>query len=122
MKDAARAAEFRIVMTYPKGTSAFATSHKHSGHQKPSEVNTEGEMGATETVLRVEVPTFAARTRFLRRRLGVIEKRIKDMEIIKGECDRDAHRDAKRLAMGGFAMLVVYWAAVARLTFWDYGW
>ncbi|KAG7095983.1 hypothetical protein E1B28_006666 [Marasmius oreades] len=34
----------------------------------------------------------------------------------------EAQRGARRMALGGFGMLVVYWAAVARLTFWDYGW
>ncbi|KAG6810914.1 hypothetical protein H0H92_009844 [Tricholoma furcatifolium] len=43
------------------------------------------------------------------------------MEALKLECDHEARRGARRMAMGGFGMLVVYWAAVARLTFWDYG-
>jgi hypothetical protein len=76
----------------------------------------------SEMELRVEVPTSADRTRYLRRKLGLIEARIRSMEVIKGNCDREAHRGATRLAVGGFAMLLVYWGAVARLTFWDFGW
>jgi hypothetical protein len=52
----------------------------------------------------------------------VIRKRLVEMDGLKRECDREAHRGAKRIAVGGFGMLVVYWGGVARLTFWDYGW
>lgn len=78
--------------------------------------------GIQETLLDVEVPTFADRTRFLRRRLAIIEDKLREMEVLKQECDAEAHRGAKRMAVGGFGMLIVYWGAVARLTFWDYGW
>jgi hypothetical protein len=44
------------------------------------------------------------------------------MEKVKRECDHIAHRSARRLALGGFAMLLVYFGGVARLTFWDLGW
>ena len=44
------------------------------------------------------------------------------MESLKRACDVEAHRGARRMAMGGFGILIVYWGAVARLTFWDYGW
>jgi hypothetical protein len=78
--------------------------------------------GITETLLRVSVPTFADRTRFLRRRLNLIEGRLQDMESLKAKCDAEARQGARRMALGGFGMLVVYWGAVARLTFWDFGW
>ncbi len=55
-------------------------------------------------------------------RLNAIEHQLKGMEELKAQCDREAHRGARRMAVGGFGMLVVYWGAVARLTFWDYGW
>ncbi|EPQ50546.1 hypothetical protein GLOTRDRAFT_123551 [Gloeophyllum trabeum ATCC 11539] len=100
IRDAARQAEFEICITVPKS----------------------GEGEAEETVIKVEVPTFADRTRFLRRRLDAITRELERMEGLKRECDREAHRGARRVALGGFAMLVVYWGAVARLTFWDYGW
>ena len=74
------------------------------------------------SVIQVEVPSFADRTRFLRRRLQVVERELDGMETLKRQCDEEAHRGARRMALGGFGMLVVYWGAVARLTFWDYGW
>lgn len=101
IRDAARATEFRIhISTY--------------GQE-------EGD-GAEETVITVDVPTFADRTRFLRRRLQVVEGELKEMEGLKTMCDRLAHKGARRMAVTGFGILVVYWGAVARLTFWDYGW
>ncbi|TFK52783.1 hypothetical protein OE88DRAFT_1711675 [Heliocybe sulcata] len=104
IRDAAREAEFEICISKNPGAS-------------PSE-----ERAGEETAIRVEVPTFADRTRFLRRRLDAITAELARMEGLKNECDREAHRGARRVAVGGFAMLVVYWGAVARLTFWDYGW
>ena len=70
----------------------------------------------------MEVPSFADRTRFLRRRLARVEAELAQMETLKRTCDDAAHRGARRLAVGGFGMLLAYWGAVARLTFWDYGW
>ncbi|KAJ3888650.1 hypothetical protein GG344DRAFT_79535 [Lentinula edodes] len=98
IRDAARAAEFSI-------------------HITPDASN-----GGQEQVITVRVPTFADRTRFLRRRLDAINHQLATMEGLKRECDREARKGARRMALGGFGMLVVYWAAVARLTFWDYGW
>ena len=51
-----------------------------------------------------------------------IEQELERMESLKRSCDVEAHRGARRMAMGGFGILIVYWGAVARLTFWDYGW
>ncbi|KAF9045596.1 hypothetical protein BJ165DRAFT_1415525 [Panaeolus papilionaceus] len=76
----------------------------------------------TELVISITVPTFADRTKYLRRRLAYLTSRLASMEELKLECDREAHRGARKMALGGFGMLVVYWAGVARLTFWDYGW
>lgn len=106
VRDAARATEFTIHISHPP---------------TPNEPSAEGKEGK-ETVITVEVPTFADRTRFLRRRLQIIEKELQDMEGLKLKCDRLAHKGARRMAVTGFGMLVVYWGAVARLTFWDYGW
>ena len=44
------------------------------------------------------------------------------MESLKRACDVEALRGTRRMAMGGFGILIVYWGAVARLAFWDYGW
>ncbi|KAL1720590.1 hypothetical protein EV715DRAFT_197010 [Schizophyllum commune] len=96
MRDAARVAKFSVVIVYPDSPE--------------------------EQVIDVQVPSFASRTRYLRRRLAVIESQLKDMDKIKRECDHLARRGARRMALGGFGLLVVYWGAVARLTFWDYGW
>ncbi|KAJ3995319.1 hypothetical protein F5050DRAFT_1573813 [Lentinula boryana] len=102
IRDAARASEFSI-------------------HFIPESDTAEGSKEDEQTIS-VRVPTFADRTRFLRRRLDAINHQLTTMEGLKRECDREARKGARRMAVGGFGMLVVYWAAVARLTFWDYGW
>ncbi|KIY70227.1 hypothetical protein CYLTODRAFT_392375 [Cylindrobasidium torrendii FP15055 ss-10] len=103
VRDAARAAEFSIVLKYPT-------------LQDPQKTD--------DRTIRVRVPTFADRTVFLRRRLTLIDKQRGSLEKLKRECDHDAHRGARRMAVSGFGMLVVYWGLVARLTFWepDWGW
>ena len=68
------------------------------------------------------MPSFTDRTRFLRRRLARVEGTLAQMEALKRTCDAEAHRGARRVAVGGLGVLVAYWGAVARLTFWDYGW
>ncbi|KAH7337132.1 hypothetical protein B0J17DRAFT_455192 [Rhizoctonia solani] len=75
-----------------------------------------------EVRIHVLVPSFRTRTRFFRQRLQIVSNELSKLEQVKRECDDIAHRSAKRLAVGGFAMLVVYFAGVARLTFWDLGW
>ncbi|KAG6911373.1 hypothetical protein DXG01_001044 [Tephrocybe rancida] len=101
IRDVARSATFSICFTF-SGTSHGPNADDH--------------------IIVVEIPKLADRTRFLRRRLEHIEKELQDMEDLKIECDHEAHKGARRMAMGGFGMLIVYWASVARLTFWDYGW
>ncbi|KAJ7680154.1 hypothetical protein B0H17DRAFT_943454 [Mycena rosella] len=103
IRDAARAAKFSICIGYDP------TPSTNSGEK-------------SEVMLSVEVPTVADRTRFLRRRLEYVETQLSGMEVLKRECDREAHRGARRMASAGFGVLVVYWGTVARLTFWDYGW
>lgn len=122
IKDAARAAKFSICLTYNAPSSSSHHARAQSEGRAPIDEQENEDNDADETVIDVEVPTFADRTRFLRRRLGVIQKKLESMEGLKRECDREAHRGAKRMALGGFGMLVVYWGAVARLTFWDFGW
>jgi len=100
IRDAARHAKFSICIGYD------ATEN----------------LDTSEVTLDVEVPTVADRTRFLRRRLDYIGEQLKGMEALKRECDREAHRGARRMATAGFGVLAVYWGTVARLTFWDYGW
>jgi len=118
IRDAARSANFVISITY--GDPDPPGKNLDANHVVTVAENSTP--GIQETLLDVEVPTFADRTRFLRRRLTKIEGKLRDMEVLRQECDREARRGARRMAVGGFGMLVVYWAAVARLTFWDYGW
>lgn len=78
--------------------------------------------GQQQLTIRVKVPSFGDRTRFLRAQLESGAREIASMEKLKMECDKDAHHGARRVALSGFGALVVYWGAVARLTFWDVGW
>ncbi|KAJ7707237.1 DUF607-domain-containing protein [Mycena metata] len=103
IRDAARSAKFSICIGYDPVASTKTPD-------------------ASEIMFDVEVPTVADRTRFLRRRLEYIGGQLKGMEDLKRECDHEARRGARRMATGGFGVLAVYWATVARLTFWDYGW
>ncbi|KAK0499049.1 hypothetical protein EDD18DRAFT_1155112 [Armillaria luteobubalina] len=96
IRDAARSAKFRLSFTDGEGRELNAIS--------------------------VSVPTFEDRTVFLRRRVAIISAQLESMHEIKRMCDKEARRGAKRMAIGGFGMLVAYWGIVARLTFWDYGW
>lgn len=72
--------------------------------------------------IKVSVPSFASRTHYLRSRLSSLSTQISMMEELKKKCDREAQRGARRVALSGFGALVIYWGAVARLTFWDVGW
>lgn len=73
--------------------------------------------------VRVGVPSFNDRTYYLRMRLRKMSKEIAGMAELKRECDRIAHKGARRVAMGGFGVLLTYWYTVYRLTFeTDLGW
>lgn len=78
--------------------------------------------GAGEGI-RVGVPSFSDRTHYLRLRLQKSSRKLEDMAKIKKECDDLAHRGAKRIAIGGFGILVTWWAAIYHFTFQtSYGW
>lgn len=78
--------------------------------------------GAPEDI-RVGVPSFNDRTYYLRMRLRKMSKEISGMAELKKECDEIAHKGARRVAMGGFGVLLTYWYTVYRLTFeTDLGW
>jgi len=109
IRDAARATEFSIYIA-EDGEERQVTSVPGS------------ESDTKTKLISVRVPTFADRTRFLRRRLELVEGQLQSMEKLKTKCDKEAERGARRMAVGGFGLLLVYWGAVARLTFWDYGW
>jgi hypothetical protein len=78
--------------------------------------------GASKEI-RVGVPSFNDRTHYLRVRLRKTSRRLADFAMIKKECDGLANRSARRLAMGGFGVLVTWWAAIYHFTFQtSYGW
>lgn len=71
----------------------------------------------------VAVPSFNDRTYYLRMRLRKLSKKLKNLAIIKQECDVLAHRGAQRVALGGLGVMVSWWYIVYKLTFeTDYGW
>ncbi|KAK7042538.1 hypothetical protein R3P38DRAFT_319785 [Favolaschia claudopus] len=125
IRDAARHSQFRVCIGYegtPTSPDASASETSNSNSASAGTDNSKTGQGKREVMLDVEVPTVADRTRYLRRRLDVIGGQLKGMEALKSECDREARRGARRMATAGFGALAVYWGAVARLTFWDYGW
>lgn len=67
--------------------------------------------------MRVAVPSFKDRTRYMRQRLATLSAKVDGLASIKRECDDLAHRSAHRLAQGGFAILSVWWAVVYYVTF-----
>jgi hypothetical protein len=78
--------------------------------------------GAGESI-RVGVPSFKDRTHYLRLRLQKLSRKLEDMAEVKKECDDLARRSAQRIAMGGFGILVTWWAAIYHFTFQtSYGW
>jgi hypothetical protein len=81
------------------------------------------EIEGSSNEIRVGVPSFNDRTHYLRVRLRKTSRRLANFASIKKECDELAHRSAQRLAMGGFALLVSWWAAIYHFTFQtSYGW
>ncbi|CAG9988628.1 unnamed protein product [Clonostachys byssicola] len=67
--------------------------------------------------LRIRVPSFNDRTYYMRMSLRRMSRRVDRMAKIKNECDQIAHRSAHRIAQGGFAALVGWWAVVYYVTF-----
>jgi hypothetical protein len=81
------------------------------------------EIEGSKSEIRVGVPSFNDRTHYLRVRLRKTSRKLADFASVKKECDELAHRSAQRLAMGGFAVLVSWWAAIYHFTFQtSYGW
>lgn len=73
--------------------------------------------------IRVGVPSFSERTYYLRQRLRKRSGEIASLAEIKKECDELAHKGAKRVAIGGFGILIGWWGLVFNLTFaTDLGW
>ncbi|CAK7266370.1 hypothetical protein SEPCBS57363_002053 [Sporothrix epigloea] len=86
-------------------------------------IQLEGSGGSKVPAIRVGVPSFADRTYYQRMRLRRLSTQIEQQATIKSECDAVAHRSARRLAKGGFGVLVGWWATVFYVTFLtEYGW
>lgn len=71
--------------------------------------------------IKVMVPSFLSRTQYLRQRLDAINGQLQQMAATKAECDSLAKQGARRVALGGLAGLLAYWAAVAAATL-RWGW
>ncbi|KIJ27970.1 hypothetical protein M422DRAFT_37504, partial [Sphaerobolus stellatus SS14] len=122
---------FRIVLTpLKKGHDAVSENARESTEISVSSTNVDQEgdthpistTNPDERVITVLVPSFKDRTQFLRRKLHSIDIELKALEKLKLQCDEEAHKGARRMALSGFGGLIVYWVGVARLTFYDYGW
>ena len=131
IKTAVADEHFRIVLTpLKKEHDAISENAEDSSEisVRSKNVDKEGDthpISATnpnERVITILVPSFKDRTQFLRRKLHVVEVELGNMEKLKIQCDREAHKGARRMALSGFGGLILYWVAVARLTFYDFGW
>lgn len=67
--------------------------------------------------IRVNVPSFEERTRFLRASLHAKTAHIERLALLKGECDRMARKAAQRMAFAGAGVLCAWWVTVGVLTF-----
>ncbi|KAK2074191.1 hypothetical protein P8C59_008415 [Phyllachora maydis] len=73
--------------------------------------------------VRVDVPSFQDRTYYMRLRLRKMGREMAALSSIKDECNKLAHRAARRLAQSGFVALSAWWLAVYYLTFMtEWGW
>lgn len=129
MKEAVHSREFTIVITPDRAANTAQLAY--NDEQAPSE---SGEIRAHDEEdadafaaleIPVSVPSFDERTRFLRRRRERLQRELKGMQEIKDMCDAAARRGARRLATGGFLILLTYWLSVIRFTFftplgWDF--
>ncbi|EFX06230.1 siderophore biosynthesis protein [Grosmannia clavigera kw1407] len=79
--------------------------------------------GPSTVEVRVSVPSFSDRTYYQRMRLRRLSRAVERLSTVKRECDELAHRGARRLAKGGFATLMGWWAVVYYTTYQTaYGW
>lgn len=67
--------------------------------------------------VRVIVPSFEERTRFLRSSLHQKTKRIERLAHVKDECDKVARRATQRYAFAGAGVMASWWLTVGTLTF-----
>ncbi|KAI9648254.1 hypothetical protein NHQ30_002886 [Ciborinia camelliae] len=81
------------------------------------------EIEGSSREIRVGVPSFNDRTHYLKVRLRKTSTKLADYAKVKKECDELAHRGARQIAIGGFGVLVSWWAAIYYFTFQtSYGW
>ncbi|KAG9035885.1 hypothetical protein FRB95_010288 [Tulasnella sp. JGI-2019a] len=129
VKEAVHSQEFTIVITPDKASNTAQLAY--NDEQPPSSAssgttpvhNKEDSNAFAPLEIPVSVPSFDERTRFLRRRRERLQKELKGMQDIKDMCDTAARKGARRLATGGFLILLTYWIAVLRLTFFTHlGW
>lgn len=120
VKEAVHAEEFTIVITPDQATNTAQLAPNTD--ETPVHDKKDPDAWAPLEIP-VSIPSFDDRTRFLRRRLQRTQNELKGMQDIKDMCDAEARKGAKRLATGGFILLLTYWAAVFRFTFFtSYGW
>ncbi|KAL7417146.1 hypothetical protein BDY24DRAFT_160953 [Mrakia frigida] len=114
---AARVKSFHIALTPPpSATSPSSPSPSIADSTSTDSLN----LPITFEVL---VPSFSARTHFLRARLRKINESLRELGDLKALCDKEARRGARRVALGGLGGLLAYWAIVAKLSFHpDVGW
>ncbi|KAG8952065.1 hypothetical protein FRC03_012284 [Tulasnella sp. 419] len=138
VKEAARSSELLVVLTPDEKGIGLAPQNNTEGELKSTSPSQMASQTTTKSpdndaksntdpfepvIIPVAVPSFEERTRFLRRRLEAVRRELRGMQDLKDLCDREARKGAKRLAVGGFAILVTYWIAVFRLTFFtELGW
>lgn len=120
VKEAAHTQEFTIVITPDQRlhTAQLAPA------DNPDAKHKQNEKDAYEPLeIPVSVPSFDDRTRYLRRRLERLQGELSGLQEIKDSCDALARRGTKRMATGVFAILITWWLAVLRLTFFtELGW
>ncbi|KAI5118836.1 hypothetical protein M0805_006156 [Coniferiporia weirii] len=67
--------------------------------------------------IRVNVPSFEERTRFLRAALVAKTAQINRLARVKSECDRIARQSTQRVAFAGAGIMATWWVTVGVLTF-----
>lgn len=117
-REASKAAEPRKFVRWSSSTE-IGDFIRDAARGKEFAVEIEG----SSSEIRVGVPSFNDRTHYLRVRLRKTSRKLADFASVKKECDELAHRSAQRLALGGFGVLVTWWAAIYHFTFQtSYGW
>ncbi|GHJ88702.1 hypothetical protein NliqN6_5104 [Naganishia liquefaciens] len=112
IKQATLAKHFRIVLKPSWASSKGDTNPRSQSAAEP------------ELSLKIMIPSFDSRTRYLRKRLLFLTREIAQLTQKKKDLDKAAHKGARRIAVGGLLGLVGYWGVVFKLTFFtpNVGW